>query len=80
VDDVVDAVNFYVEEKNSPAEDEEGAETPEDFDPKVAFKSRAGVRELENAVLRSIRADARRARRRDDRRGDDLAFGVAPVR
>ena len=81
LDDVVDAVNFYVEERLEPPQDEreDNADVPL-FDPKVAFKSRTGVVQLEAAVLRSIRADARRTARRENRGGDGLAFGVEPVR
>lgn len=45
--DVVKSVNFYVEEERK-----ERAAAGEDFDPKVAFKSRASVQDLENQVLR----------------------------
>lgn len=45
--DVVKSVNFYVDEERK-----ERAEKGEDFDPKVAFKSRASVQDLENQVLR----------------------------
>jgi len=45
--DVVKSVNFYVDEERR-----ERAEKGEDFDPKVAFKSRASVQDLENQVLR----------------------------
>ena len=50
------------------------------FDPKVAFKSRTGVMQLETSVLRSIRADARRAARREEHAADALTLNVPPVR
>lgn len=45
--DVVDSVNFFIEEE----ENDKG----EAFDPKIVFKSRSGVAEVENLVLRLSR-------------------------
>jgi len=50
--DVVDSVNFHVQEE----ERDRGSE----FDPKVVFKSRAGVERLENDVIRQSRRQAKR--------------------
>ena len=44
--EIVDSVNFYIEE--------EERDSP-DFDPKVTFKSQAGVQGIENAVIRDYR-------------------------
>jgi hypothetical protein len=63
VDDVVGSVNFYVEDRS--AEDDE-------FDPKVVFKSQAGVRALEAEVLKSSRRQARR--------DPSFLFNVDPIR
>lgn len=54
--EVIDSVNFYVESK-----EEKAAESGTTFDPKVAFKSKAGVQPLERDVLQM----SRRATRRD---------------
>jgi hypothetical protein len=51
VDDVVESLNFYVEDRSR--EDE-------DFDPKVVFKSQSGVRALESEVVKSARRQAKR--------------------
>ena len=51
-EDVVESINFFV--------DSEQEEQGEVFDPKVVFKSREGVRELENFVQRDSRRQARR--------------------
>src|SRR5574341_341565 len=56
LDEVVQSVNFYVEQ-----EEREHRERGEEFDPKVVFKSQGGVRGVENAVLR----DSRRLAMRD---------------
>lgn len=45
--DAVKSVNFYVEQERK-----DRADRGEDFDPKVAFKSRSGVNDVENQVLR----------------------------
>lgn len=60
VDDVVGSVNFYVEDRSSPPDDEDAEDDRELFDPKTAFKSVHGVRALEAEVLRSSRRQARR--------------------
>jgi hypothetical protein len=62
--EVVDSVNFHV--------DEETREQADAFDPKVAFKSQRGVSELENEVVRFGRRQARR--------DDAYLFDVSPVR
>lgn len=54
-DEVIDSLNFYVESK-----EEEAAESGTTFDPKVAFKSKAGVQPLERDVLQMSRRAARR--------------------
>lgn len=51
VDDVVESLNFYVEDRSR--EDE-------DFDAKVVFKSQSGVRALESEVVKSARRQAKR--------------------
>lgn len=64
LEEIVDSVNFYIEEK--------AAEEGDDFDPKVTFKSQAGVRAVDNAVDR----DVRRTLKKDD----SFLFEVEPVR
>lgn len=66
-DDVVDALNFYIESR-----EEDAAEHGTLFDPKTVFKSRAGIQPLE----RDVRTQARRYTRRDPNYG----FGVPPAR
>lgn len=51
VDDVVESLNFYVEDRSR---------DDEDFDPKVVFKSQSGVRALESEVVKSARRQAKR--------------------
>jgi hypothetical protein len=63
LDDVIGSVNFYVEDM---------ARTEPDFDPKVAFKSQAGVRALEADVMKSSQRQARR--------DETFLFNVPPVR
>ena len=63
-DDVVESLNFYVEGRETEAE-----ETGTLFDPKTVFKSRSGVQGLERDVL----TQARRAARRDPAYGFHLA-------
>jgi AIPR protein len=53
VEDVIESVNFHIQEE----EEERGPE----YDPKVVFKSRAGVVRLENDVLRQSRRQAKRS-------------------
>lgn len=50
--DVIDEVNFYVEQ--------ELEEEATSFDPKVAFKSKIGVARLEKDVLKSAKKSARK--------------------
>ena len=71
VDDIVGSVNFYIEDRTNPPE-EEADEARDLFDPKVAFKSATGVRALESEVLRSSRRQARREA--------DFLFDIPPVR
>lgn len=54
-DDVVESLNFYVESK-----EEEAAEAGTLFDPKTAFKSKAGVQPLERDVIQMARRTSRR--------------------
>lgn len=65
LDEIVDSVNFYIEEEES-----DQREKGLDFDPKVAFKSQGGVQKIENMVLRDYRRLAKRDR--------SYHFGVAP--
>lgn len=51
---IVLSVRFYVKDKEDRAAEAEGAEF---FDPKVAFKSKVGVHELERDVVRDIQRD-----------------------
>jgi len=60
-DDVVESVNFHIHEEERDRDD---------FDPKVVFKSRAGVERLENDVLRQSRRQAQR--------DSEYLFQVAP--
>lgn len=62
--EVVESVNFYLEE--------EQREKAELFDPKVVFKSQAGVRDVENQVLRLSRRLAEREA--------GYLFNIEPVR
>jgi hypothetical protein len=70
VDSVIDSVNLHIETR----EEEATEERP--FDPKVVFKSAAGVRDLENQVIQADRFVARRA----ERLGERYGFAVEPVR
>ena len=63
-EEVVDSVNFYIEEQQR--------EQGEAFDPKVVFKSQRGVAEVENDVLRFVRRQARR--------DEEYLFTVQPVK
>ena len=63
-EDVVDSVNFHIES--------EKAERGDEFDPKVAFKSTAGVRSMANEVLKSSRRQAKR--------DTEFLFRVKPAR
>lgn len=60
--EVVDSVNFYVESE---------LDTNADLDPKVLFKSKSGVQQLENDVLRHAKREAKRS---------SYLFDVAPAR
>jgi AIPR protein len=60
--EVVDSVNFYVESE---------LDTNADLDPKVLFKSKSGVQQLQNDVLRHARREAKRS---------SYLFDVAPAR
>ncbi len=62
--EVVDSVNFYVEE--------EEREKGDAFDPKVVFKSQRGVNGVENEVMRFSRRQARR--------DESYLFDVEPAR
>lgn len=66
-DDVVVALNFYIESR-----EEEAAETSTLFDPKTVFKSRSGIQPLE----RDVRTQARR----DSKKDPGYGFHVLPVR
>ena len=68
--DVVDSLNFHVEE-----EETEASERGETYDPKVAFKSERGVRALSQRAVK----DAERAARRDESRGETYLFAVEPT-
>jgi hypothetical protein len=61
-EDIVQSVNFYVDAK---------IEEVPDFDPKVAFKSRVGITELEHYVIQFSRRQARR--------DEDLLFNTPPL-
>lgn len=65
--DIVESVNLYLESK-----EEEAQAKGENFDPKVAFKSRSGVGGVEQAVLSHSRRQARR--------DADFLFAVASLR
>lgn len=54
-DDVVESLNFYIENRETEASDEGSL-----FDPKTVFKSRSGVQDLERDVLSQARRSARR--------------------
>lgn len=66
VDEVIQSVNFFVTNAA-----EEAAQKDEVFDPKVAFKSREGIRELEQEVT----LVSRRLAMRDP---TDYHFNVEP--
>lgn len=66
-DDVVVALNFYIESR-----EEEAAENGTLFDPKTVFKSRSGIQPLE----RDVRTQARR----DTKKDSNYGFHVPPVR
>lgn len=65
-DDVVVALNFYIESR-----EEEAAENGTLFDPKTIFKSRSGIQPLE----RDVRTQARR----DSKKDPTYGFHVTPV-
>src|SRR5690606_25124590 len=71
VSDVVQSINFYIEAREREADE---GDTAGSFDPKVEFKSRAGVTKLEQDVLR----DARRHAMRAQRDGDPYLFVLDP--
>lgn len=66
-DEVVESVNYHIESKTEPAEDDYNP----DFDPKVAFKSRSGVGELAHDVTRFARRHAKH--------DEGLLFSVEPA-
>lgn len=65
VGEVIDSINFHVQH-----EQEEATQEGEPYDPKTVFKSRDGVKRLENAAVR----DAKRAAERHD----DFLFAIEP--
>jgi hypothetical protein len=71
--DVIQSVNFYIKAREDEAEE---AGTPESFDPKVVFKSKPGVGQVEQDVLR----DARRHALREESRDEEYLFRVPPSR
>jgi hypothetical protein len=65
--EIVESVNFYITE-----EEADSKKAGHDFDPKVTFKSQAGVQKVENAVLREYR--------RLTKRDPGYLFDVEPAR
>lgn len=67
--DVIDSINFHVEE-----EEGEAREADRLYDPKVVFKSADGVRRLHQRAVQ----DAKRATRRAERDAEVYEFSVEP--
>ncbi len=65
LEEIVESVNFYIQE--------EAADKGDEFDPKVTFKSRDGVRGVENAVDRDIRRTVKRPG------GNAFLFSIDPA-
>ena len=67
-DEVVDSLNFYIENRH-----DEAIDAGTLFDPKVVFKSKSGVQPLERDILTMARRAARRG-------ADTYAFSCSPMR
>lgn len=65
-DEVIESLNFFVEEEQAQAAAQE-----ESFDPKVAFKSRGGVRKIRQEVIK--------AAKRQQKRDREFLFNIPPV-